>query len=114
MLQEFALAEIEPLSGVVYIGDSCEEGYDELLKLAAACGRKSVKLFMFHELGSGRKADRETAAVFERMAKASGGAYCRFGSDSAKSLRKLLSTTVAAFSAAGADRKAKKRWLMNW
>ena len=98
-----ALAEKEPLSGVVFIGDACEESPEELYELAAALGEKRVPLFMFHDYG-GRDTDAVEAAgpVFDYMAEASHGAYCPFGAGSAAALRELLST-VAVFSTAGIE-----------
>jgi len=93
-----ALEEDKAYSGVVYIGDSCEEHEDELLALARKFGRKSIPLFMFHERPIGGEA--EARAVFEKMAELSGGAYVDFKMDSAVVLRELLSC-IAAFSAAG-------------
>jgi hypothetical protein len=98
-----ALAEKEPVSGVVLIADVCEENPRELAELAAALGDKNIPLFVFHDY-SGRDVQAvETAGpVFEYMANASGGAYCPFGTGSAAAIRELLSS-VAAFSAAGIE-----------
>jgi hypothetical protein len=98
-----ALAEIDPLSGVVYIGDACEEKPEELYGLAAALGDNKTPLFMFHDHGGRDPYDvAEAKPVFETMAEASHGAYCAFGAGSAAAMRELLST-VAAFSAAGIE-----------
>ena len=88
-----ALAEKEPVQGVVFVGDACEENAEELSELAAALGEKGVPLFMFHDSG-GRDTEAAEAAgpVFDTMAEASYGAYCRFGTGSAAALRELLST----------------------
>jgi hypothetical protein len=98
-----ALKEKEPLSGVVFIGDACEENSGELRELASRLGEKGVPLFMFHDY-SGRDTNKVEAAgpVFDAMAEASHGAYCQFGAVSAEALRELLST-VAAFSAGGVE-----------
>lgn len=98
-----ALAEKEPLSGVVFIGDACEEKPEELYDLAAKLAGTGVPLFMFHDWAGRNSADVEQAApVFEAMAEWTHGAYCRFGAGSAAALRELLST-VAAFSAGGVE-----------
>jgi hypothetical protein len=98
-----ALAEKDPLSGVVFIGDACEEEPEELYELAAELGEKNIPLYMFHDYG-GRDTEGVEGAgqVFEWMAELSHGAYCHFGTRSAAALRELLST-VAAFSAAGIE-----------
>ena len=98
-----ALGEKEPLSGVVFIGDACEENPEELIELASALAEKGVPLFIFHDW-AGRDTEAVEAAgpVFDQMAEASDGAYCRFGAGSAVAMRELLSA-VAAFSAAGID-----------
>lgn len=102
-LLRLALAETELLSGVVFIGDACEEKPEELYELAAALGDRNIPLFMFHDYG-GRDTDavEEAGPVFDYMAEASHGAYCPFGTGSAAALRELLST-VAAFSTGGVE-----------
>jgi hypothetical protein len=94
--------EREPVSGVVFIGDSCEEDGDELAGLAAALGEKHVPIFVFHEIPAGTDGWPSVKAVFELMAEASGGHYSVFEPESAAQLRELLST-VAAFSTAGIE-----------
>lgn len=99
-----ALSEKQALSGVVLIGDACEEDSGELTELAAALGEKGVPVFALHDY-AGRDTEAVEAAgpVFERLAEVSGGAYCQFGTVTAVlALRELLST-VAAFSVAGSE-----------
>jgi hypothetical protein len=89
------LAEKETVSGVVYIGDCCEDEPEELDALAQALGARSVPLYMFHEIGS-----LEARPVFRGMAEASKGVYVEFRPDAGKVLREILAN-VAAFVTAG-------------
>jgi hypothetical protein len=111
----FALDEQEPLSGLVFIGDCCEEPESELTGLAAQLGKRKIPLYIFHErpdfLDDGpeplyRQAvfpgEFQDVRIFERLAGLSGGQYCRFKPDSGAALRELLST-VAAFSVGGVE-----------
>ena len=66
-----ALREIELLSGVVFIGDACEESHRELEVLAAKLGQAQVPLFIFHECGDDRRS-RDAKRLFKRMAQLSG------------------------------------------
>jgi len=96
-----ALRDEKP-SGVIYVGDTCEEKSAELVGLAAALGQKRTPIFVFHDLaGNDPDAVKRAEPVFRRMAEVSGGAYSAFGEGSAAALRELLST-VAAFSSGGA------------
>lgn len=97
---KLALAEKEKLSGVVLVGDHCEDIPDELLHLAATLGGCSIPLFIFHEVVDHDHHALQARPVFEQMAKLSGGVYSEFRPDSGAILRELLST-VAAFSVAG-------------
>lgn len=97
---KLALAEKEKPSGVVFIGDHCEDNPEELLNLAATLGKRSIPLFVFHEVVDHDSRALDARPVFERMAKLSGGVYSEFRPDSGAVMRELLST-VAAFSAAG-------------
>jgi hypothetical protein len=98
-----ALDEKEPVSGVVFVGDSCEEDADELVDLAADLGDKNTPVFVFHDFnGRDIEAARAAAPIFEDIAEASSGAYCPFGVTSAGALREVLAS-VAVFSAAGAE-----------
>lgn len=95
-----AESEREPVSGVVYIGDTVEEDGDELAAIAHRLGEKRIPVFVFHERG--RDGEWSAQEIFEAITEESGGAYCPFGAESADALRELLST-VAAFSAAGTE-----------
>jgi hypothetical protein len=91
-----------PISGVVYIGDHCEEEGDELTALAGQLGEKHIPVFVFHECADDD--DRWIAAkpIFKAIAAASSGAYTEFKPDSGAVLRELLSN-IGAFSAAGVE-----------
>ena len=99
---KLALAEKEKLSGVVFIGDHCEDNPEELLNLAATLGKRSIPLFIFHEIVDYDSRALDARPVFERMAKLSGGVYSEFRPDSGAVMRELLAT-VAAFSVAGSE-----------
>jgi hypothetical protein len=97
---KLALAEKERLSGVVFVGDHCEESANELLNLAATLGKRSIPLFIFHEVVDYDTRALDVRSLFQQMAKSSGGVYSEFRPDSGAVMRELLST-VAAYSAAG-------------
>jgi hypothetical protein len=97
-----ALTEKENLSGMVFVGDHCEEEPYELEDLAEKLGRKSVPLFVFHECADRNEQSLHAKPIFMRMAKLSGGVYTEFRPDSGAILRELL-TTLAVFSAAGVE-----------
>jgi len=97
-----ALAEKEKVSGVVFVGDHCEDSTDELLALAVKLGKRSIPLFVFHEILDHDSYALQARPVFERMATLSGGQYTEFRPDSGVILRELL-TTVAAFAAGGSE-----------
>jgi hypothetical protein len=101
-LLRLALAEKEKLSGVLFVGDHCEDDADELLGLAQALGTKSIPLFVFHECADNDKRSLAAKPIFRSMANASGGVYVEFKPDSGAVLREML-TNVAAFSAAGVE-----------
>jgi hypothetical protein len=98
----FALKEWERLDGMVFIGDHCEEDEEDLTKLAATLGDRSIPLFIFHECADDDGSSLAAKPIFERMANVSGGFYCEFKPNSADVLRELLST-VGAFSVASRD-----------
>jgi hypothetical protein len=85
----------QPLKGVVFIGDACEEDVDKLCNLAGQLGLYKIPVFIFHE---GRSAPVER--VFRDIARLSGGAYCPFDANSANQLKELL-TAVAVFASGG-------------
>jgi hypothetical protein len=96
-----ALAEKETISGLVFIGDQCEDDPRELCELAASLGRRSLPLFVFHECADGDELSLKAKPVFKRMAELSGGVYCEFKPDSGAVLREMLAS-VGALAAAGA------------
>jgi len=97
-----ALAEEEKISGVVFIGDHCEDDPARLRELAQALGQRSIPLFVFHECADHDGRSLEAKPVFKSMAAASGGVYVEFKPDSGAVLREMLSN-IAAFSAAGVE-----------
>lgn len=95
-----ALRQCEGLSGVVYIGDDCEESHVTLEELAAELGKRGVPLFMFHERCPPEWMQWRTKRLFRRMAARSGGFYVQFKSSSHRVMSELLSN-VAAYTADG-------------
>jgi hypothetical protein len=83
------------VNACVYIGDAMEEPVDHLAAVAGEIGLMGVPVFMFQE-GS----DPQAEAGFREIARLTRGAYFRFGQDSAKVLRELL-TAVAVYAAGG-------------
>lgn len=88
-------AKRSKINAVVFVGDCMEEDIDALCKVGGELGLLRVPVFIFHE---GFDAAAET--TFKRLAKLSGGAYCRFDAASAAQLRDLLSA-VAVYAAGG-------------
>lgn len=89
------------VSGVVFIGDHCEDDPEELARVAAL-GKKQTPIFVFHECPDDDERAREARPVFKRMAEISGGMYSEVEPESGKVLSELLSS-VAAFSTAGIE-----------
>jgi hypothetical protein len=83
------------VAALIFVGDACEEGEDELLPDAHELGRLGLPVFMFQE-GNNRGAEQ----IFRAIAEASHGAYCRFDEGSAKQLGELLKA-VAVFAVGG-------------
>jgi hypothetical protein len=83
------------VNACVYIGDAMEEPVDHLAAVSGEIGLMGVPVFMFQE-GS----DPQAEAGFREIARLTRGAYFRFGQDSAKVLRELL-TAVAVYAAGG-------------
>ena len=83
------------VAAMVFVGDAFEEDADEIVPLAQELGQLNTPAFMFQE-GTNRTVER----VFQDIAKASGGAYCRFDEGSADQLRELLKL-VATFAVGG-------------
>ncbi|GBD45047.1 hypothetical protein HRbin40_02548 [bacterium HR40] len=94
-----ALAETrrERVHALVFIGDCCEEEVDELGALAGELGIHGVRAFLFQE-GEDPVASRAFAAI----ARATGGAHCRFDGSAPSELRDLL-RAVAAYAAGGLE-----------
>lgn len=87
---------------LVYIGDAMEEKIDDLAASAGELGLLGVPALMFHE---GRDAVAERA--FREIARLTRGAYCRFETGAADTLRELL--RAAAVYAAGGVRALEDR-----
>ncbi len=97
-----ALAETEKLSGVVFVGDHCEDDPSELSQLARELGRKSVPIFLFHECADHDERSLKAKPIFKQLAEASHGIYVEFKPDSGDVLREML-PSLGAFSAAGTE-----------
>jgi hypothetical protein len=85
------------VSALVFVGDACEEGRDELAPAAAVLGRAGVPAFMFQE-GDVASVKR----VFCEIADLTRGAYGSFNAGAADQLRELL-RAVAVFAAGGVE-----------
>ncbi len=83
------------VNACVYIGDAMEEPIDRLAAVAGEIGLMGLPVFMFQEGG-----DPQAEAGFREIARLTRGAYFRFGHDSARVLRELL-TAVAVYAAGG-------------
>lgn len=93
----------QKVSALVFVGDMLEERPDEVMAEVPALVEAGVRCFMFQE------GDRpDVAEVFGRVARATGGAHCRFDLGSPEVLRNLLGA-VAAFAAGGAEALADLR-----
>lgn len=88
-------AERSGLKAAVFVGDALEEDVAALDAAAGQLALRGVRLFMFQEGNDGRVEE-----VFRRLARVTGGAWCRFDARSAGELRQLLSA-VAAYAAGG-------------
>lgn len=85
------------VQALVFIGDAMEESIDELSGAAGELGLLGVPALMFQE-GTDPVAER----AFREIARLTRGAYCRFDSGAANTLRELL--RAAALYAAGGVR----------
>lgn len=98
----------QKIAAAVFIGDTCEETPAELYTAAAKL--KDVPVFMFLE-----GHDEEAAAIYRKIASATGGAYSRFDAGAAARLAGLLKA-VAAFASGGrkalADQKTEAARLL--
>jgi hypothetical protein len=88
---------------LVFVGDAVEEKIDDLAHAAGELGRLGVRALMFQE-GDDRNAER----AFREIARASGGAYCRFDPGAARQLAELL-RAAAAYAAGGMQALAKQQ-----
>jgi hypothetical protein len=84
----------QPVGAFVYIGDTVEEVYWELVSKAETLG---VKGFVFHE---DPRANMGAIETFRAIAAATGGVYLPFDADSADKLGELL-VGIAAWAAGG-------------
>ena len=84
-----------PVNALVFVGDSVEEDVDALCAVAGQIGLLGVPAFFFQE-----GADPLTESAFKEMARLTGGAWCRFDTNSAAQLRELLKA-VAVYAAGG-------------
>ncbi|MCG8441429.1 MAG: hypothetical protein MI723_06435 [Caulobacterales bacterium] len=84
-----------PVQALVYVGDACEEAADHVCEAAGELGLLGVKAFVFQE-GD----DPGARAVFEEIARLTGGSRHRFDPGAPDVLRALLSA-VAAYAAGG-------------
>jgi hypothetical protein len=98
----FVLDERTSPSGIVFIGDHCEDNPTTITALALDLRERGIPVFVFHEYRRGDRGCEHAKPIFKRLAELSGGAYSEFGPDSADAMRELL-TNVAVFSAAGAE-----------
>lgn len=83
------------VNAVVYVGDAMEENIDLLCGKAGEIGLLGIPIFMFQE-GS----DAAVANAYREIARLTRGAYFRLDSNSAQTLRDLLSA-VAVYAAGG-------------
>lgn len=93
----FNTARDEHLEALVFVGDAMEEDPDELCELAGRLAVFNTPLFIFQEGG-----DASVRAVFQEMARLSGGAYAHFNEGSADELFRLLKA-VAIYTAGGGE-----------
>jgi hypothetical protein len=101
-LLRIALGEDEKPSGVVFIGDCCEDDPGEVIRAADELGKKAIPVYVFHEIAFNHPAVLNATWIFQAVAERSGGVYTQFGENSGAALREMLSS-VAAFSLAGAE-----------
>src|SRR5262245_5229505 len=83
------------VNAVVFVGDACEEEWDDLAQPAAELGRLKTPVFLFQE---GR--NPEVEQIFREIARLSGGVYGRFDTGAARQLSELLKA-VALYAVGG-------------
>jgi len=98
-LLRFALEETraERISGLVLVGDACEESLDRLVGVAGELGLMGTPVFAFQE-----GHDRAASEAFAGIARASRGAHARFDGAAAARLADLL-RAVALYAAGGRE-----------
>jgi len=101
-LMRMAMAEGDAISGMVFVGDHCEEDSKILFALAEALGKLSIPLFIFQECKDEEYPTLRAKEMFKQMADLSGGIYLEFKPDNCMVLPEAL-TSVAAFSLAGSE-----------
>ncbi|MEH6494782.1 MAG: VWA domain-containing protein [Pseudomonas marincola] len=94
-------ASDKPVNALVYVGDCMEESADALCHLAGQMGVQGIPAFIFQE---GRDPTAENC--FRQMTKLSGGAFFRFDTNSASTLKTLLK--AVAIYAVGGQKALKK------
>src|SRR5918996_1605047 len=87
--------EKKRVAALGFVGDCFEEPLDDVGQTAGQLGMLGVPVFLFQE-GHNPEAER----AFRQIAKLTGGAHCRFDSNSPQQLRELLGA-VAAYAAGG-------------
>ena len=85
----------KPIDALVFVGDCVEEDVDKLGHIAGELGILGVPVFVFQEGYDGM-----AEFAFKQIAALTNGAYCRFDSSSAQTLRELLQA-VAVYAAGG-------------
>lgn len=90
-----AIGGPEGVTALVFVGDAVEEPPADLERAAGRLALLGIPAFLFHE---GR--DSRAAAIFDRLARLTGGAACRFDRTSAGELLALL-RAVATYAAGG-------------
>ena len=84
------------INALVFVGDACEEGRDQLVEAATQLAKLNVPAFMFQE-----GHDPTAQQRFQEIARLTHGAYHRFDQGSVSQLAELL-RAVAMFTVGGA------------
>jgi hypothetical protein len=91
---------------VTYIGDVFEESPARGRKLADDMGRRSIKLFVLHDVADWNA--RRDAELFVDLARRTGGCVLPFDAAAPERLRELLAA-IAVYAVGGADLLEKQR-----
>jgi hypothetical protein len=83
------------INALVFVGDACEEGRDDLAKGTTHLAKLGVPVFMFQE-----GFDRTAELHFKEVARLTHGAYHRFDQGSPSTLAELL-RAVSVFAVGG-------------